>query len=129
MQAVFGAGGGFRYGTDELGLNMLTTAVARYVESLGAPSQCTMAGIPFNVMTEPLTRAATSSLALDYLKAGYVVDVEGTLWLTHAEDLRAENQPLEGTHSRRQSDQIADQVAPRPLGAKACSLVNQKQSW
>lgn len=74
-QELFGACGNIRDGASKVGLNMLTKALAKRV--MGEDGQ---------------------EYRLDFMRAIYVVDGEGTLWFSHATDVRVwpSQKPVEG---------------------------------
>lgn len=88
IQALFGSGGSFRDGAAKVGLNMLTKAIAScavdghimkgcsHEPSLATPTALT----PF--------RQQTHGPLVEFMRAAYIVDNQGVLWFSHAEDVR-----------------------------------------
>lgn len=91
LQELFGACGNIRDGAAKVGLNMLTKALAK------------------SVMDDD-----GQKYRLDFMRAIYVVDGEGTLWFSHATDVRvwSSQKPVE--------DDGANPVLP------ACQLVKSE---
>lgn len=89
-QALFGSGGSVRDGTARVGLNMLTRAIANCLAIHASKRDSTEA--------LPLVQAAASSSAchrtqdvlVNFMRAVYVVDGQGVLWFSHAEEVQTQ---------------------------------------
>ncbi|CAM9559311.1 unnamed protein product [Scytosiphon promiscuus] len=92
--ALFGSCGNIRDAAAEVGLNMLTKALAKSVMGVHA--------VKADVV-------GATSRTLDFLHAVYVVGRNGTLWFSHAADLRV--RPCE---DNIKDDKIERQVVTKP---------------
>lgn len=96
-QELFGACGNIRDGAAKVGLNMLTKALAKSV--MGDDGQ---------------------KYRLDFMRAVYIVDGEGTLWFSHATDVRvwSSQNPIEDNDANlvRSAHQLVKFELKRVLG-------------